>query len=220
MKKYSVDKKAILKIAHIYYTLQGESSYSGLPFTIVRLWGCPHSCRWCDTSFAKKGPYIEMTIEEVLNNISDSSNVLVTGGEPLFQKNVYLLIRALCRIKKNVLIETSGLTAIGKVDKRAHIIMDVKCPSSSQPYKRCFLNMKKLKQSDQIKFVIASRSDYEWAKGVLSRKKIVPNEILFSPVSGKLKPGKLADWILQDKLQVRLQIQLHKILWPHRRKER
>ncbi len=205
-----------LRITEIFYSLQGETTFSGLPTVFVRLTGCPLRCRWCDTAYAFEGGQ-RMEIEDILEQVDayKPGYVTVTGGEPLAQPNCVALVRSLADKDYQVSVETSGALPVGDLDPRCHVILDLKPPSSAESHRNDWTNIANLKRSDQIKFVIGSREDYDWSKakileyGLGSRV----DEILFSPVQGELDPTRLADWILEDRLPVRLQLQLHKLLW-------
>jgi 7-carboxy-7-deazaguanine synthase len=204
-----------LRITEIFYSLQGESRTAGFPTAFIRLTGCPLRCRYCDTSYAFKGGS-NMEIATILEKVAayKVSYVTVTGGEPLAQKACLDLLTELCdQANYNVSLETSGALDIASVDKRATIVMDLKTPGSGEVTKNLYTNIDYLKKDDQLKFVIASRDDYDWSKNCLTEYKLDRFEVLFSPVHEKLEASNLADWILEDRLKVRMQIQLHKILW-------
>ncbi|MGK9475350.1 7-carboxy-7-deazaguanine synthase QueE [Melioribacter sp. OK-6-Me] len=205
----------MLKVNEIYFSIQGESSRAGIPCVFVRLTYCNLRCTYCDTEYAfYEG--VEMSIEEIIEKVSQYSCKLVeiTGGEPLVQKESLDLMKILCDKGYEVMLETSGSLPIDKVDRRVMIIMDLKCPSSKMEKKNRYENIKYLKPGDEVKFVIGDREDYEW-----SLKKIKEFEldqkcgILFSVVFGKLEPVTLVNWILEDKLNVRFQLQMHKYIW-------
>ncbi|MDA9210515.1 7-carboxy-7-deazaguanine synthase QueE [Methylophilaceae bacterium] len=204
-----------LKVNEIFYSLQGESSYVGFPTIFIRLTGCPMRCGYCDTAYAfNTGD--NLTIEHILEVISQykTKNVTVTGGEPLAQKECWYLLKCLCNAGYTVSLETGGAISISEIDKRVKIILDIKTPGSGEEKQNFWENLELIKPKDEIKFVITNIEDYLWAKKVLIREKL--NEkalILFSPVYGDIEPKELADWILKDQLQVRFQIQLHKIIW-------
>ena len=211
-----------LTVNEIFYSVQGESVHSGRPCVFVRLAGCNLRCSYCDTRYAyDKG--IEMEIDRIIKQV-DSFNCLlveITGGEPLFQLETPLLIYSLLENGYEVIIETNGSLDISLIDKRCIKIVDMKCPSSTQSDKNDFQNLKRINSKDQIKFVIGDRKDYEYAKKI---QKMIPasipeHHILFSPVSGELVPSQLAHWILEDKLDVRLHLQLHNIIWPNGEKK-
>ena len=204
-----------LVINEIFFSIQGESSYAGSPCAFVRLTYCNLRCNYCDTEYAfHEGKRV--ATQEILRKINDYPTDLVeiTGGEPLLQKAVLTLIRQLIDDGKTVLIETGGSVDIQKVDPRAILIYDIKTPNSGMNDRNYWDNIPNLKSKDEVKFVVANREDYEWAKEKIHQFSLdKKHTVLFSPVWGQLKPSHLADWILQDGLQVRMQLQLHKILW-------
>ena len=206
-----------LKISEIFYSIQGESLYGGLPCIFVRLTGCNLRCSYCDTTYAHETGEL-LDIPEIFARIASFNCRLIeiTGGEPLLQKETPVLISRLISAGYQVLLETNGSFDIGKVDHRCIKIMDIKCPSSGELLKNNLENLNRLHPHDQIKFVIGNREDYQYACKTL--KHIPPGlpggNVLFSPVSGILNPAELANWILQDGLSVRLHLQLHKIIWP------
>lgn len=207
----------MLKVNEIFYSIQGESSYSGRPCVFVRLTGCNLKCSYCDTRYAyKEGEHLEM--EEIINRITSHRCALVeiTGGEPLMQKDTPLLIQGLLDLGFEVLLETNGSMDVSVIDNRCVKILDIKCPSSGEAKRNDLENLKRLQPKDEIKFVIGNREDYDYAKNVLSFINTAKGNIkppLFSPVCGKMNPELLAQWILADHLYVRMQIQLHKVIW-------
>jgi 7-carboxy-7-deazaguanine synthase len=204
-----------LRITEIFCSLQGESVKTGLLTTFVRLTGCPLRCQYCDTAYAFKGGETK-SISEIISTITklDCKNICITGGEPLAQKNVNELMQNLCDNDYNVSIETSGAIDIANIDKRVMIIMDLKTPDSKEEHRNLYTNIKSLKPTDQIKFVICSRSDYDWACLIIKKYNLYAHvEVLFSASFKELNATELANWIIQDKLRVRFQMQLHKILW-------
>jgi 7-carboxy-7-deazaguanine synthase len=204
-----------MRVAEIFHSIQGESTWAGRPCTFVRLTGCPLRCRWCDTEYAFEGG-TAMDLSAVLAEVDRFGCPLVevTGGEPLVQKECPELLRALCDRGYEVLLETSGAVSTEKVDSRVVTILDLKCPDSGESERNLWENVARLRPRDEIKFVIASRRDYEWAlETVRDRDLSARNVVLFSPVWGELEPGRLAGWILADRAPVRMQIQLHKILF-------
>ena len=205
----------MLKINEIFYSIQGESSFAGLPCIFIRLTYCNLRCSYCDTEYAfHEGS--DYTVEQVLAEIKkyNCKLVEVTGGEPLVQKEVFKLMQTLCDSDYNVMLETGGSLTIKEVDKRVKIIMDLKCPSSNMIEKNFYENIQYLKENDEVKFVIGNREDYDWSKIIINDYKLSDtNTVLFSNVFDKLEPITLAEWILQDNLQVRFQIQLHKYIW-------
>ena len=204
-----------LRITEIFYSLQGESSTVGLPTVFIRLTGCPLRCGYCDTSYAFSGGEW-MSLDEILKKTDEYSPqyVTVTGGEPLAQKDCLKLLSYLCDAGYQVSLETSGALDVSEVDSRVSRVMDIKTPDSGEAEKNRYENIQHLESRDQVKFVIGSKQDYDWARKILDQYSLASRcEVLFSPVRETLEPGKLADWILEDRLQVRFQIQLHKHLW-------
>tara|TARA_B100001250_G_scaffold414236_1_gene451452 strand:+ start:1475 stop:2206 length:732 start_codon:yes stop_codon:yes gene_type:complete len=215
-----IQKKEIsLIINEIFYSIQGESSRIGLPTIFIRLTGCPLRCSYCDTEYAfTEGK--KMHINSILNQIKQypTKYVTVTGGEPLAQKECSILLKKLCNCGYDVSLETSGAITVSNIDKRVKKIIDVKTPGSEEDDKNNFENFKYLTKHDEIKFVICDRSDYVWAKQKILEKKISGVcDIIFSPVHKSLNSSDLANWILDDRLNVRMQLQLHKYLWGEQR---
>ena len=206
-----------LNVNEIFFSIQGESSYAGRPCVFVRLTGCNLRCSYCDTQYAyEEGEELEIT--DIVNRVISLQCPLVevTGGEPLIQKETPLLIYRLLEKGHEVLLETNGTQDIGKVDDRCVKIVDIKCPSSGQTSHNDLQNLDRLTNHDEIKFVIADRGDYEYAKHVLSlwnRHHFRKCLVHFSPIFGRMEPKTLADWILKDHLDVRLHLQIHKIIW-------
>jgi 7-carboxy-7-deazaguanine synthase len=204
-----------LRVHEIFHSLQGESSRVGLPTVFVRLTGCPLRCVYCDTAYAFHGGK-SLLIEDVMADVAvhGAQYVTVTGGEPLAQKECFDLLTSLCTAGYSVSLETGGAMDISAVDPRVSVILDLKTPGSGEAAKNLWKNLDHIKPEDEIKFVICDRADYEWARDVLSQHKLSARcSVLFSPVYGKVNPADLAEWVLQDKLPVRMQLQLHKILW-------
>ena len=202
-----------LNITEIFYSLQGEAKEVGIPTVFVRLTGCPLRCNYCDTAYAFKGNN-PLSIQHILDEVAQYNTryVCVTGGEPMAQSNCLKLLDSLIDSGYNVSMETSGSIDIAPVNNKVSIVMDIKTPSSTEEHQNMYENLSVLKPKDQLKFVIASRSDFDWCTEILNNNS-VESEVLFSPVYESLEPVKLADWILEKKLNVRLQVQLHKILW-------
>jgi 7-carboxy-7-deazaguanine synthase len=202
-----------LNITEIFYSLQGEAKEVGIPTVFIRLTGCPLRCNYCDTAYAFKGNN-PLSIQHILDEVAQYSAqyVCVTGGEPMAQSNCLKLLDSLINHGYNVSMETSGSIDITPVNSKVSIVMDIKTPSSTEEHQNRYENLPILKRKDQLKFVIASRSDFDWCTEILDNHEI-ESEILFSPVYESLKPVELAEWILEKKLNVRLQVQLHKILW-------
>lgn len=204
-----------LRISEIFYSLQGETSRIGLPTVFVRLTGCPLRCTYCDTAYAFTGGQ-SMTLDDIMQQVGRyrTRYVTVTGGEPLAQKNCLPLLSALCDAGYDVSLETSGALDIAGVDARVSRIVDIKTPASGEVDKNRWQNLDLLTAHDEIKFVISDRADYDWACELLARHQLPQKcPVLFSPVHGALTPTELAEWVLQDQLPVRFQLQLHKILW-------
>jgi 7-carboxy-7-deazaguanine synthase len=204
-----------LKIFEIFYSLQGETSRMGLPTIFIRLSGCPMRCHYCDTAYAFQGGSM-MDIEDIMASIKkyDTRYVTVTGGEPLAQKEVINLLKTLADSNYEVSIETGGGLSIKEVDPRIKIILDIKTPESGEEKKNHWENLDMISSKDEIKFVLCSREDYDWAKKILDQYKLTQKcTVLFSPVYQTLDVTDLGDWILKDQLHVRMQIQLHKLLW-------
>lgn len=204
----------MLRITEIFHSIQGESSFAGLPCVFVRLTGCNLRCRWCDSEYTFTGGE-KIELDDVLARVRAYGCPLVevTGGEPLAQPEAFELIRRLCEDGFEVLIETSGSIDITPVDRRARVILDVKCPGSGEAEKNRWANLDVLSPDGEIKFVLADRADYEWARNEIRTRKLERWTLLFSPVWGELDLRPLAEWILEDRLPVRLQTQLHKHIW-------
>jgi len=205
----------MLKINEIFKSIQGESSHAGLPCIFVRLTGCNLRCTYCDTEYAfYEGR--ELTVAEVVNKVEgfEISLVEITGGEPLLQKEVYPLMQALLAKNYTVMLETGGSLSLDEVPKAVIKIMDLKCPASGEESRNKYENLSRLTLRDEVKFVILNRDDYDWCKKVLNAHSIPEKvQVLFSPVYEKLDLKDLAKWILEDNLPVRLQTQLHKVIW-------
>ena len=204
-----------LRVTEVFHSLQGESRSAGVPTVFVRLTGCPLRCRYCDTAYAfDGGQWTEM--ESILAQVAchDARFVTVTGGEPLAQPACRTLLRRLCDGGYVVSVETGGALNIAGIDARVCIVMDLKTPGSGELARNDYANLAHLKSTDQIKFVLCDRIDYEWARGQLRQRALDQCcEVLFSPVWEELDAAQLAEWILADHLPVRMQLQLHKILW-------
>jgi len=205
-----------LRITEIFYSLQGEARTIGRPTIFIRLTGCPLRCVWCDTEYAFQGGE-RWGIADILAEIQQYNTpyVTVTGGEPLAQPECLPLMVALCDAGYQVSIETSGAMDIGGIDERVDVVLDLKAPDSGESHRNRWANIALLKPTDQVKFVLASRKDYDWARWKVEELQLAKRvqEVLFSPVWGSLAPTDLADWIVQGQLPVRFQVQLHKILW-------
>jgi 7-carboxy-7-deazaguanine synthase len=208
--------KNTLRITEIFYSLQGEANTVGWPTVFIRLTGCPLRCTYCDTTYAFQGGET-LDLPTILETVSGYSAkyITVTGGEPLAQKNCLSLLKALCDAGYQVSLETSGALDVSQVDNRVSKVMDLKTPSSGESEKNIYQNIQHLTKQDQIKFVIGDRADYEWAIDKLKEYDLSNRcDVLFSPIHNThFNPAQLADWILEDKLNIRFQLQLHKYLW-------
>lgn len=204
-----------LKIAEIFLSLQGEARDAGWPTVFVRLTGCPLRCRYCDTAYAFYGGHWR-EIDDILDEIARHGvrHVCVTGGEPLAQKRCLDLLRRLCDAGYAVSLETSGALDVSEVDPRVSRVVDLKTPDSAEAARNRWENLPLLNAHDQIKFVICSRGDYEWARGIVAEHRLAERcDVLFSPSKDQVPARDLADWIVADRLPVKFQMQLHKILW-------
>jgi 7-carboxy-7-deazaguanine synthase len=205
-----------IRIHEIYESIQGESTFAGLPCTFVRLSRCNLRCRWCDTPQAFEGG-TQLSRADVLGRALSFGTPLVelTGGEPLLQPGAIPLLRELCDSGRTVLLETSGERDISEVDPRVHRIMDLKAPGSDESHRNRWENIEHLTQQDEVKVVLSDRADYEWAKGVIEAHGLADrvNAVLLSCVWGELDPKDLVRWVLEDNLPVRVQIQMHKVIW-------
>lgn len=210
---------ASLRVTEVFHSLQGESTRAGLPTVFVRLTGCPLRCAWCDTVYAFSGGET-LSLATILDRIAtfECKTVCVTGGEPLAQPGTPVLLTALCDAGYAVSLETSGALDISGVDARVSRIVDIKAPDSGEAESNRWENLELLRPTDEIKFVLASRADYDWAKSVFARRHLAALcPVLFSPVADRLPPAQLAAWMLADRLPVRFQLQMHKILWGQER---
>ena len=215
----SASKPISLKISEIFFSLQGETTRAGLPTVFVRLTGCPLRCAWCDTEHAFSGGSV-LTLQAILDQVAQygARYVCVTGGEPLAQKNCLPLLTALCDADYDVSLETSGALDISGVDLRVARIVDLKAPGSGESERNHWPNLERLTAHDELKFVLKDRTDYEWARTVIRERQLDAKcPILFSPVQGEIEPSQLAEWVLADRLPVRFQLQLHKLLWGNMR---
>ncbi len=212
-----------LTVSEVFFSLQGESTYAGLPCVFIRLAGCNLRCSYCDARYTYEEAGTEQSLPEILAFVDRYPGAIVeiTGGEPLLQANVIPLMQSLLNRGRTVLLETNGSLDISRVPAGVVTIMDVKCPGAGQDNTTRLDNFAVLKAPDEIKFVLCSRQDYDWAIAVLTKYHLIDpktgrarHPLLFSPVPGQLHPAELAAWILHDNLPVRLQLQLHKILWP------
>jgi 7-carboxy-7-deazaguanine synthase len=210
-----------LRVTEIFHSIQGESTWAGYPCTFIRLTGCPLRCVWCDTEYSFFGGE-KITLDELIAKVRElGTNVVeITGGEPLIHRNAFVLTQRLLDEGYTVLVETSGAVDVAPLDPRAHKIMDLKCPGSGEVERNLWTNLDHLTERDEIKFVISNRADYEWARDVVLTRGLAQRkrngtlrEILFSPVWDSVDFKELADWVLEDHLPVRYQIQLHKVIW-------
>ncbi len=208
-----------LKITEIFHSLQGEAQYVGMPTVFVRLTGCPLRCHYCDTAYAFHGGEW-WTLPAILERVAQfgARDVCVTGGEPLAQRACVTLLRELCERGHRVSLETSGALSVAGIDPRVSRVVDVKTPGSGEEHRNLYAQLQILSALDQIKFVITSRADYEWSRALLAGQALVQHcGVLFSPAFGQVEPRELAEWILADRLPVRFQLQLHKVLWGDER---
>jgi 7-carboxy-7-deazaguanine synthase len=206
-----------LRVNEIFYSIQGESTWAGSPCVFVRLTGCNLRCHWCDTEYAfYEGRHL--TVDQIVEQVRGygCDLVEVTGGEPLLQKGVHSLFRLLLEAGFTVLVETSGERDLSLIEPRVIKIMDLKCPSSGECARNRMTNLRHLSTRDEVKFVIADRGDFEWACTILNQYRLTQqvNAVLMSPVFGTLLPADLASWILTERLPVRMQLQMHKHIWP------
>lgn len=210
---------ATVRLTEIFFSLQGEAARSGLPTVFIRLTGCPLRCTWCDTEYAFTGG-TPTPIADILAEVAKypTRHVCVTGGEPLAQKTCLTLLTALCDVGYDVCLETSGALDITPVDPRVARIMDLKAPGSGECDKNLLSNISTLRPSDEVKIVIASRDDFDWACNMIAQHELCKRcDVVLSPVAGQLNPTDLAEWILAAGLDVRFQLQLHKLLWSDAR---
>lgn len=207
---------ASLRITEIFYSLQGESRTIGLPTVFIRLTGCPLRCNYCDTEYAFHGGE-RRSIDDILAQVASYAprQICVTGGEPLAQPECHTLLRALCDAGYQVSLETSGALPVADVDPRVSKVLDLKTPASGEQHRNLMDNIPHLGEGDQVKFVICDRGDYDWARFQLDQYRLHERagEVLFSPSFEQLPARQLADWIIEDNLPVRFQLQLHKLLW-------
>ncbi len=207
---------AKLRITEIFYSLQGETRTVGLPTVFIRLTGCPLRCEYCDTEYAFSGGEW-MTLDEIYQEVAKypAKHITVSGGEPLAQPNCWPLMKALCDKGYEISLETSGAIDVSDVDPRVVKVMDLKTPDSKESHRNMYDNIAHLNQHDQVKFVICSRQDYDWSKLQVDQYRLLDrvDDVLFSPSFHQISATDLADWIVEDGIQVRMQLQLHKLLW-------
>ena len=212
----SPNSSSTLQLIEIFASVQGETSYSGLPTTFIRLAACNLRCSWCDTSYSF-GKGQTWQISQILEQVKQKGcpYVCVTGGEPLLQPLVHDLMRKLCDLEYVVSIETGGSLSTFEIDPRVKIILDIKCPGSGMSHKNLWSNLNHLKTNDEVKFVLVDRQDYDYAKEICQKYQLFSktSHILFSPVHNVLNSKSLVQWILEDKLNIRLNLQLHKFIW-------
>ena len=210
------DREKKLTINEIYFSVQGESTWAGLPCVFVRLTFCDLRCTYCDTEYAFYEGKKE-TLGEIVGAVTgyDCKLVEVTGGEPLLQKNVLPLMTLLADAGRTILLETSGAHDISEVDPRVHRIMDLKTPGSGEVERNLFSNIAHLTKRDEVKFVIGSREDYDWSRAQVSEHRLAErcHAVLFSPIFGRIDPREIVEWVLADNLPVRFQLQMHKFIW-------
>ena len=208
-----------LRVSELFYSLQGEARHTGCPTVFIRLSGCPLRCTYCDTEYAfQGGEWRELPV--LLEQVAawGPRHVTVTGGEPLAQPACRELLAGLCEAGYEVSLETGGALDIAGLDPRVSVVLDVKTPGSGEAARNRWENLERLRPQDQLKFVLCDRADYEWSRALLRERALDRRcEVLFSPAWGRLEPARLADWILEDRLPVRLQLQLHKLLWGEAR---
>jgi len=204
-----------LRITEIFFSIQGETNRAGLPTAFIRLTGCPLRCTYCDTAYAFTGGR-SMGVDEILGEVAEFAPryITVTGGEPLAQKNCLPLLSELCDAGYQVSLETGGSLDISEVDQRVMCVVDIKTPASGESEQNRWENLSLLTALDEIKFVLSDEADYQWAKKIMQQYQLTAKcQVLFSPVHGVMNATQLAEWILRDRLPVRMQVQLHKLLW-------
>lgn len=219
MRYFQFSMEGKLTVNEIYLSIQGESTWAGLPCAFVRLTGCDSRCTYCDTEYAfYEG--VRKSLGEILSEVLalDCPLVEITGGEPLLQKNVLPLMSLLCNADRTVLLETGGAHDISKIDPRVHRIMDLKTPSSGESSRNLYSNISLLNHRDEVKFVIGSREDYDWSREQIERHGLakIVRAVLLSPVFGRIEPRQIVEWMLKDRLPARFQLQIHKFVWEPR----
>ena len=207
-------RELTLRVTEIFHSIQGESTWIGMPCTFVRLTGCPLRCVWCDTAYAFHGGE-PMSLDAIVAEVERIGTRLVeiTGGEPLVHRNAFVLAERLLERGFTVLVETSGAIDVSPLPDAVHVIMDLKCPGSGESSKNLWSNLDHLTARDEIKFVIAGRNDYDWARRVIEERGLHRWTVLLSPVWGEMSPRDLAEWMLADRVPARFQTQLHKHIW-------
>jgi len=221
-----VSQPDFLPVTEIFHSIQGESTWAGLPCAFVRLTGCPLRCVWCDTAYAFHGGE-KLSLDEIVRRVEEirCPVVEITGGEPLIHPNAFRLAAMLLDRGFTVLVETSGAVDVSPLDPRVHKIMDLKCPGSGEQSRNLWSNLGHLTGRDEVKFVVKDRADFDWARAVITERRLhervregTLKALLFSPVWGEMQLRPLAEWILESRLPARLQVQLHKLVWePHKR---
>ena len=210
------EDKNTLRLIEIFASIQGETSFTGLPTTFIRLAACNLRCSWCDTTYSfDRGT--SWLVSDIIARVKELGprHICVTGGEPLLQKNVHELMRILCDTGYILSIETGGSLSTVDIDPRVRIILDVKCPHSEMSEKNYWANLPRLRSQDEVKFVIMNREDYQYAKDICNKYRLYEavDNVLFSPVFGQLEPRDLVEWVLEDRLPIRLNLQIHKFIW-------
>jgi 7-carboxy-7-deazaguanine synthase len=216
-----LDRDALIEICELFYSIQGESSFAGYPCFFIRFAGCNLRCTYCDTRYAYEGEHLPYSISRILAELNKYPGVLVelTGGEPLLQQGVYPLITQLLAAGRTVLLETNGSLSLENVPKEVIKIIDMKCPGSGMHENMNFHNFNFLQPQDEVKFVLSSLEDYNWAVKLVNSYDLQDRAtVTFSPVLARLTPATLASWILDDRLPVRLRLQLHTVIWPGKKK--
>lgn len=204
-----------LKITEIFFSIQGESNTAGYPTVFIRLTGCPMRCSYCDTAYAFHGGQ-KWPLDDIVAEVQKykAKHITVTGGEPLAQRECFDLLTTLCDLDYSVSLETGGAIDISKVDERVYTVLDIKTPASNEEVNNTYDNLNHIKPTDCLKFVICDEADYKWSKQQIVERNLTEKcEVFFSPSADQLSPTDLADWIIRDQIPVRLQVQLHKVLW-------
>lgn len=211
----AIEKQNVLYLTEIFPSVQGETGFTGLPTTFIRLSQCNLRCTWCDTTYSfKKGT--AFSFEQILDKVNTFGcrYICITGGEPLLQSNIFPLMSQLCDLGYTLSLETGGSLSIEQVDPRVHVVLDIKCPGSGMNHKNDWSNLDRIRLNDEVKFVIKDLEDYQYAKEIADKYDLYKKaNVLFSPVFGELDPKDLVSWILHDKISVRLNMQIHKFIW-------